>query len=185
MNCGKNVRLKPKKIRIAAARAQYSGYMPAGDLRPPVMQPAEIGRHHAADHDVVEMRDDEIGVGDIDVVGEAGEEQPGQAADGEQADESQRIEHRRIEMIQPLCSVAVQLNTLIADGTATMKLMNENTRPANSDCPLTNMWWPQTKKPIAGDRDAAPGDELVAEHGLREKHGMSSLTTPMPGRIMM
>ena len=61
------------------------------------MQAAEIGRHHAADHDVVEMRDHEIGVGDVDVIGEAGEEQPGQAADGEQADEAERIEHRRVE----------------------------------------------------------------------------------------
>ena len=27
MNCGKNVRLKPKKIRMAAVRAQHSGYI--------------------------------------------------------------------------------------------------------------------------------------------------------------
>ena len=47
-----------------------------------------------------------------------------------------------------------------------MKLMNENTRPANSDCPLTNMWWPQTKKPITAMAMLAPGDEFVAEQRL-------------------
>ena len=31
------------------------------------MQAAEIGHDHAAHHDVVEMRDDEIGVGDVDI----------------------------------------------------------------------------------------------------------------------
>ena len=67
MNCGKNVRLKPTKIRIAAARAQYSGYSRPVIFGHQIMQPAEIGDHHAADHDVVEMRDDEIGVGDVDV----------------------------------------------------------------------------------------------------------------------
>ena len=41
--------------------------------------------------------------------------------------------------IDPLCRVAVQLKTLIADGTATMKLMKENTRLASNDCPVTNM----------------------------------------------
>jgi hypothetical protein len=49
------------------------GIEPAGDLRPPIMERAEIGGHHAPDHDVVEVRDDEIRIGDIDVEGEAGE----------------------------------------------------------------------------------------------------------------
>ena len=42
--------------------------------------------------------------------------------------------------------VAVQLYTLTADGTATAKLSTENARLAVSLCPLTNMWWPHTKK---------------------------------------
>jgi len=32
-------------------------------------------------------------------------------------------------------------------GTATMKLSSENTTPAYMDWPLTNMWWPHTRKP--------------------------------------
>ena len=43
--------------------------------------------------------------------------------------------------------VAVQLNTLIADGTATRKLRIEKTIPAYIDCPETNMWCPHTRKP--------------------------------------
>src|SRR5215471_3267334 len=48
----------------------------------------------------------------------------------------------------PLYSVAVQLNTLTADGIATKKLRIENTIPAYVDCPATNRWWPQTRKPM-------------------------------------
>ena len=49
--------------------------------------------------------------------------------------------------IDPLYSVAVQLKTLIADGIATRKLRIEKTMPAYIDWPVTNMWWPQTRKP--------------------------------------
>ena len=69
-----------------------------------------------------------------------------------------------------MCSVAVQLKTLIAEGTATMKLMKEKTRPASRDCPVTNMWWPQTKKPTAAIARLAQATEiLVAEHRLARK----------------
>ena len=37
-------------------------------------------------------------------------------------------------------SVAIQLNTLIAEGMATAKLKAEKIMPAQTDCPLTNMW---------------------------------------------
>ncbi len=97
MNCGKKVKLKPKNISSAAKRAQALRVQPPGDLGPPEVQPAEEGRHRAAHHDVMEVRDDEIGVVDVDVDGQRGEEQPGQAAQREQADEAQRVEHRRLE----------------------------------------------------------------------------------------
>ena len=35
------------------------------------------------------------------------------------------------------------------------------------------------------DRQAGKGDEVVAKDCLREKQVINSLTTPMPGRIMM
>ena len=49
--------------------------------------------------------------------------------------------------IDPLYSVVVQLKTLMAVGMPIRKLMIENTIPAYIDWPLTNMWWPHTRKP--------------------------------------
>src|ERR1700683_170936 len=43
---------------------------PAGHLGPPVMQRSEIAHDHSADHDVMEMGDDEIGVVKMNVHGE-------------------------------------------------------------------------------------------------------------------
>ena len=67
MNCGKNVRLKPTKMIAGAQLRQALVVQPAADLRPPVVQAAEVAHDRAADHDVVEVRDDEVGVGDVDV----------------------------------------------------------------------------------------------------------------------
>ncbi len=61
------------------------------------MEAAHVRHDRAADHDVMEMGDDEIGVVDVHVDAQRGEEQAGQSADGEEADESQGIEHRRVE----------------------------------------------------------------------------------------
>ena len=120
MNCGKNVRLKPTKIDQRGEPAPALGVQPAGDLRPPVVQAAHVGHDHAADHDVVEVGDDEVGVVDVDVDRQRGQEQPGQPADREQADEARaRTASASANEIEPLYSVAVQLKTLIADGTAT------------------------------------------------------------------
>src|SRR6185437_2687469 len=50
--------------------------------------------------------------------------------------------------IRALCSVAVQLKTLMAEGTATMKDISEKNTAEVSEMPAVNMWWPQTKKPM-------------------------------------
>ena len=50
----------------------------------------------AAHHHVVEVRDDEVGVVQVDVDGQRAEEQAGQAADGEEQQERERVEHRRV-----------------------------------------------------------------------------------------
>src|SRR5438445_12576228 len=49
--------------------------------------------------------------------------------------------------IDPLYIVAVQLNTLTADGIATRKLRMEKISAEYTDSPATNMWWPQTRNP--------------------------------------
>ena len=67
MNCGKKVRLKPMNMMSAAMRAHISGYMRPVIFGHQKVQPAEERRDHAADHDVVEMRDDEVGLGQMHV----------------------------------------------------------------------------------------------------------------------
>ena len=120
MNCGKNVRLKPTKTISAASVGPAFRIHAPGNLRPPEMHAAEVGHQRAAHHDVVEVGDDEVGVGDVDVDAEARQEQSGQAADGEQADEAEGVQHRRRRNeMEPLYRVAVQLKTLMAEGTAT------------------------------------------------------------------
>ena len=71
--------------------------MPAGDLRPPVVQPGEVPHDRAADHDEVEVRDDEVGVVEVDVDAQGGGDQARQPADEEQAEEGNRPDHRRLE----------------------------------------------------------------------------------------
>jgi len=46
----------------------------AGYLWPPVVDSAEIGHHGSADHDVVEVSDDKVGVGHVDINAERGYE---------------------------------------------------------------------------------------------------------------
>ena len=67
MNCGKNVRLKPTKTRIARRACPALGIHLAGHLRPPEVQAAQERHDRAAHHDVVEVRDDEVGVVQVDV----------------------------------------------------------------------------------------------------------------------
>jgi len=42
--------------------------------------------------------------------------------------------------------VVIQLNTLMADGTAIKRVSNTNTDPRNGFSPVTNMWCAQTRK---------------------------------------
>ena len=60
------------------------------------MHAAEVSHDHAADHDVVEVGDYEISVGDVYVDAQAREKQAGESADGEEADEAEGVEHRRV-----------------------------------------------------------------------------------------
>src|SRR5215470_18396222 len=87
--------------------------------------------------------------------------------------------------IEPRYRVAVQLNTFTADGIATKKLRTENTRPAYSAWPVTNMWWPHTMKLITAIERLENATKLYPKIFFREKAVISSLITPIPGRIMM
>src|SRR5271168_149617 len=71
------------------------GIHPAGDFGPPEVEAANVAHDGAANHDVVEMGDDELGVVEVDIQAEAGEEESSEAADEEQADKAEGVEHGR------------------------------------------------------------------------------------------
>src|SRR5271163_1774341 len=68
----------------------------AGDLGPPEVQSADVSHYSAAHHNVMKMGNHEVGVVQMNVQPQAGEEQAGQAADQKKPDEAQRVEHGRI-----------------------------------------------------------------------------------------
>src|SRR5713101_5102023 len=88
-------------------------------------------------------------------------------------------------LMEPLYMVAVQLKTLTAEGMATAKLRSENTRAEYVEIPATNMWCAHTTKPKTAMARLENATKLYPKIRLREKQGMSSLMTPIPGRIMM
>src|SRR4029453_16484200 len=85
----------------------------------------------------------------------------------------------------PLYRVAVQLNTLTADGIATSMLRNENTMLAYTDWLLTNMWWPQTKKPRTAMAMLEKAINEEPKGRVLEKEVSSALPTPIEGKTMM
>jgi len=87
----------------------------------------------------MEMSDHEISLSKMHIRGKRRHEQTGQTTEREQSNEAKRIQHRRVEPDGAPCIVPIQLNTLMADGTATIKLRIEKTRAKYSDVPATNM----------------------------------------------
>ena len=111
------------------------------------MDAAEVGHDRAADHDVVEVGDDEIGVGDVDVDAERGEEEAGQAADGEQADEAEGVEHGRVEADGAFVEGGGPVEDFDGRGDGDEEAQQREDQRGVDRLPATNMWWPQTRKP--------------------------------------
>src|SRR5262249_25368156 len=86
---------------------------------------------------------------------------------------------------EPCLSVHTQLNTLIAENTATSIERIPNAPASYALIPETNMWCPQVRKPT----NAIPSDEYAMalyEYGLLCANvATTSLTTAIPGKIMM
>ena len=59
------------------------------DFWPPKMQPSEVGHDHPANHDVMEMRDDEVGVGEVYIDRQCCHIEASKAAYREEPDETQ------------------------------------------------------------------------------------------------
>src|SRR5947209_6198412 len=82
----------PEPLRVELAR----------DLWPPEVHAAQKSENRAANHDVVEVRDHEIGVVQVNVCCERSQVETGQAADCEEPDEAEGVEHRRGKPDAPL-----------------------------------------------------------------------------------
>ena len=52
-----------------------------------------------------------------------------------------------VRLIDPLYIVAIQLNTLIADGTETVNVSALKMIVVSELIPAVNKWWPQTRNP--------------------------------------
>ena len=57
--------------------------------------------------------------------------------------------------ILPPIIVPIQLNVLMAEGTAIAMVRTEKANAEYGLMPLTNMWWPQTQKPRTPIADMA------------------------------
>src|SRR5256885_2707943 len=68
----------------------------ASNLRPPEVKTADVTHHRAADHDVVEVRDDEIRVVQMNIEAQASKEKASEATDRKQADKAEGVKHRRV-----------------------------------------------------------------------------------------
>ena len=66
----------------------------AGPLGPPEVEAGEHREHDGAEHDVVEVRDDEVRVGHVEVERRRRQDDAGQATEGEGDQEADRPEHR-------------------------------------------------------------------------------------------
>src|SRR5205085_9868873 len=89
--------IEPDKGNHGREFSPEFGIQASGNLGPPVMKAAHESHHHASDHDVVEMSDDEICVMDMHVDGKCRDAETSQTANGEQADKTERVKHRRLE----------------------------------------------------------------------------------------
>ncbi|VBN36182.1 Uncharacterised protein [Burkholderia pseudomallei] len=70
---------------------------PAGELRKPVRDAAEHRKHVDAEQHVVQVRDDEVSLGQLPVERHRGRHHAGHAADHEHQHEAREIEERRLE----------------------------------------------------------------------------------------
>ena len=84
---GRKARLKPMKIIQNAARPAPSSMQPPGHLWKPDVQRAEHREEIDADQHVVDVGQDEIGVGELQVGRHRGRHDAGNAADHEHDDE--------------------------------------------------------------------------------------------------
>ena len=97
MCIGKNVTNVPAKVSQKLTLPQSLVVHPPGDLREPVVHPAEEREDGGTEDHEVEMGDDEVGVVHLLIERDRREHDPGEAAEDEEDDEAADEEQRRLE----------------------------------------------------------------------------------------
>ena len=135
------------------------------------MHSSQITHERAADHDVVEVGDDKICVGDVDVDAECGEEQSGKATHGKQADKTEGVQHGRVVMdgtFVESCSPVKHFDRRW-DGDRIAE-QREHDRRVNGNSCDEHVVSPD-QKAEDGDGDRGKCDEAVTEDALTGKAG--------------
>ena len=133
------------------------------------MYPAEIAHDRAANHDVVKVGDDEIGVMDVDIHAETGKEEARQAADGEQADEAERIQHRRIVGNRAFVERRDPVKDFYGRGDRHKETQQRESQRGVSGLAGDKHVMRPNEKTDDGNGQAGSGDEVVAEDRFARK----------------
>ncbi len=138
----------------------------AVELRQPVVHGGEEGEAGAAEHDVVEMADHEMGVVDVDVGGGRAEHQAGQAADGEEQDEGEGEQHRRLPGDRALVEGRHPVEDLDGRGDGDDEGQEREDQHGGVAHAAGEHVVPPDQRAGDGDGQAGEGDRLVAEDRL-------------------
>ena len=121
---------------------------PAKHLREPEIGAGEHSEDRRHAHDQMEVRDDEVGVVQVQVQRRLRQEQARKVRRSRTAKRSPaQTAWRELNWILPPHSVPSQLNVLMAEGTPMVMVSIENANAEYGLIPLMNMWWPHTQKP--------------------------------------
>src|SRR5260370_9115210 len=150
---------------------QHFRIEPAVYFWPPEVNAADVTHDRAAHHDVVEMGDHKVGVMNMNVQAEAGEEEAGKAADDEEADETEGVEHGRV----PGDGTFVEGRGPVED----LNRRRDGHQVAEEGKSKRGVGGFAGDKHVVGpdqetddgDGDTGTGDEGVAEDGLARKGG--------------
>ncbi len=114
----------------------------ARPLRPPEVEAREHREDDRAEDDVVEVRDDEIRVGHVEVERRRGEDDTRQSAEGERDEEADGQMIGVSKVIEPRHIVPIQLKIFTPVGTA-MSIVMKAKKGSRTE-PVTYMWCAHT-----------------------------------------
>ena len=138
----------------------------AGPLRPPEVEAREHREHHRAEDDVVEVRDDEVGVGHVEVERRRRQDDAGETTEHEGDEEADRPDERRLERDRPAPHRADPVEDLHARRHRDEHRHEREERQQHE--PVTYMWCAHTVTERAAiamvvDQRLVPEDRLAAE----------------------